>query len=84
MKTEDKIRKRLEKISICEFCEHIHKNMKTCEAFTEGIPIDISSGGFNHHNKYIGDQGITFKIDEGKLKNKINRMERLKGEEEGS
>ena len=46
----------------CEECKHFcyEKDYPTCEAFPEGIPIEIFSEEVNHTTSYKGDKGIHF------------------------
>ena len=46
----------------CEECKHIRydKDYPTCDAFPEGIPIDIFSGEVSHDKSYDGDNGVHF------------------------
>ncbi|MDT9692493.1 hypothetical protein Q5762_30025 [Streptomyces sp. P9(2023)] len=37
-------------------------------AFPDGIPGDISPGGFDHRRPYPGDGGVLFELKEGKEK----------------
>ncbi|MBC6463348.1 hypothetical protein, partial [Actinomadura sp. HBU206391] len=37
-----------------------------CAAFPDGIPTDISLGGFDHRLPYPGDHGVHFEFKEGK------------------
>lgn len=44
---------------ICQKCKHYRGDMK-CEAFPEGISIEIFTGEFDHHNIHRNDRGIRF------------------------
>lgn len=37
-----------------------------CEAFPEGIPVEITEGGFDHRKAFRGDNGIRFELDPAK------------------
>lgn len=47
--------------SICNNCKYKTKNKSTCKAFPNGIPAEILTGKFDHHNAYDSDGGIRFK-----------------------
>ena len=60
--TEDAILRGLDNIDYgCELCVHVHDDGVTCDAFPEGIPIDIFWGSIRHTKPYEGDNGIRFK-----------------------
>jgi hypothetical protein len=44
---------------LCNRCIH-RKDGLTCEAYPEGIPIEIVSGELDHHKPLPGDHGIQF------------------------
>lgn len=51
----------------CAFCKHLISGRdKTCAAFPDGIPIEISAGAFDHRNPHEGDNGIQFEQASGK------------------
>lgn len=41
---------------ICDICKHILVRRYTCEAFPQGIPIEILSGK-NNHSEILPEQG---------------------------
>lgn len=43
----------------CFTCRHLRPYGR-CEAFPNGIPAEITSGEFDHHLPYVGDNGIRF------------------------
>ena len=50
-------------IPICDECKHYHatdNNDFKCDAYPEGIPIEIITNEIDHHKPYKGDQGIKF------------------------
>ena len=42
----------------CNSCDHYHNNGETCEAFPDGIPLDIISNEIDHREPVQGDNGI--------------------------
>lgn len=47
---------------ICTFCARKYEgNNRNCEAFPNGIPMEIWVGKDDHRKKYPGDEGIIFK-----------------------
>lgn len=46
----------------CEKCKHLKfdKCYPSCEAFPDGIPVDIFSEEVEHNVPYEGDNGILF------------------------
>ncbi len=44
---------------ICSECKHYRGDME-CKAFPEGIPIEVFSGEFDHHDEHRDDGGIQF------------------------
>lgn len=44
----------------CQFFKPIKDNWH-CDAFPKGIPQDIITSEFDHHNPHEGDHGIQFK-----------------------
>ncbi|KKK51484.1 hypothetical protein LCGC14_3114480 [marine sediment metagenome] len=44
----------------CDSCKHIHRDGVTCEAFPNGIPIEILSNQKAHTKHYPNDNGIQF------------------------
>jgi hypothetical protein len=46
---------------ICSDCKHLHDDLGfKCDAFPEGIPDEIITGGFIHKKPFPGDNGIQF------------------------
>lgn len=45
---------------ICNKCKHVFRDGEKCKAFPQGIPDEILTGEFDHHNAYEGDNGIRF------------------------
>ena len=49
----------------CLTCEHINRKDTTkCDAFPEGIPFAIVSGGIEHTKPFPGDNGIIYSPNE--------------------
>lgn len=44
----------------CDLCKHVHKDNITCDAFPDGIPIEILSNQKAHTKPYPNDGGIRF------------------------
>lgn len=49
----------------CLLCAHYRIGMHKCDAFPEGIPVEIFTGLVDHSKPYPGDHGIQFKAYEG-------------------
>src|SRR5688572_10017930 len=51
---------------ICFWCKHFDKeaydfhNKVSCNAFPDGIPVEIFHGTYDHRFSYSGDNGIQF------------------------
>ncbi len=51
---------------VCRFCKHfsikgsIDSGFPVCDAFPDGIPVEIWKGDNNHTKPYPGDHGIQF------------------------
>ena len=60
-------------LSLCPYCRHNrYESVDTaaglvgvCDAFPDGIPIEIFAGGYDHRQPFAGDEGITFELDAG-------------------
>jgi Zn ribbon nucleic-acid-binding protein len=46
-------------ISLCINCNHKHAD-KGCDAFPNGIPLQIATNQHDHTKPFKGDNGITF------------------------
>ena len=48
--------------TLCYDCAYFDiVNPRICDAFPEGIPMEIWNGVFKHHKAYPGDGGLQFK-----------------------
>ena len=47
----------------CLQCKH-YLAAQVCDAFPDGIPIEIFTGEVDHRQPYKGDHGIQFELDE--------------------
>ena len=43
----------------CDYCRHYREHQK-CDAFPDGIPMDILTNKFDHHKPHEDDHGIQF------------------------
>jgi hypothetical protein len=48
--------------AICDSCTH-RRTSTTCDAFPDGIPIEISTLGGDHRKPVAGDHGIQWEWD---------------------
>lgn len=49
----------LEAVGICHTCVH-KRDVYTCDAFPDGIPVEILTGDAIHNRPYPGDRGIRY------------------------
>lgn len=54
---------------LCATCKHLHTPIAmpypTCEAYPNGIPLEIQTGEIKHRKKHPGDNGIQYeKLEE--------------------
>ena len=54
-----------DRLPTCFGCRRYRGDSLSCEAFPDGIPDDIASGDFDHHESHDGDHGLRFVLDEG-------------------
>jgi hypothetical protein len=59
----------------CLDCKHLrdsinNEEMPTCDAFPQGIPLDIINGQQSHRIPYAGDSNIRFERIENQRKTK--------------
>lgn len=51
----------------CVLCVHLRASRPgeppTCEAFPEGVPVEIYTGDVTHEEPYEGDNGVRFELD---------------------
>jgi hypothetical protein len=49
---------------LCKACRHLDRDQERhlCDAFPEGIPEEIWTNRFDHHDPYPGDRGIRFEL----------------------
>lgn len=47
-------------VSPCMSCVHKHAGAATCEAFPDGIPMEMLDGTNQHREPYDGDNGIQY------------------------
>lgn len=57
------------RLGLCVWCKHAHNDNKPCDAFPDGIPIEIQQSNtktgkmpYDHRKPYPGDNGIRFEI----------------------
>ena len=51
--------------SMCTACQHLDREKEdshACSAFPEGIPEEIWTNRYDHHEPYPGDQGVRFEL----------------------
>ena len=44
----------------CRYCIHLMSDALKCDAFVDGIPIEILKGDFDHSQPHDDDNGIRF------------------------
>lgn len=52
------------KSGVCVGCVHKHSGKNACDAFLNGIPLEIARGDNDHSQPFVGDGGIQFKAKE--------------------
>ncbi len=48
------------KFSQCVFCKFKHAGAGTCDAFPDGIPMEILSNAHDHREYFPGDHGVRY------------------------
>lgn len=58
---------------MCYSCVHAWATVESCDAFPNGIPIDVLDWETDHRKPIVGDTGIVFEQDpsESKFDNEI-------------
>ena len=65
MSTLEEDEPKYEEVGICHKCKH-RVDVMTCDAFPQGIPVEILAGEIDHTKPYEGDNGIQFEpVEEG-------------------
>jgi hypothetical protein len=49
----------------CHDCAHYYTGGMTCDAFIDGIPVEIFTNEHDHRKPYPGDNGIRFEPIKG-------------------
>lgn len=49
---------------MCGICRHYREGTVSCDAYPQGIPIEIIENEVDHRQPYTDDQGIQFEADD--------------------
>lgn len=53
---------------LCVYCKHLRNTIgipSKCDAYPEGIPVEIRTEEVDHRKPYKGDNGIQFEVKDG-------------------